>query len=388
MGVKIRQKTKGGPWWVFLNHQGKRKSKCVGDKQTAEAVAKELRKRIAKGDFGLTEKEPLTFQAYADKWITTTVPATCKPSTASDYEGLLKNHILPVLGCKKVTEITRLMVRDFLMSKINNGLNASTAAHMRNVISGVLNLAVDDEIISVNLAHRIGKISKTEKMNRAIDPLTSEELSLLLETFRKNYSRQYPLALTLARTGMRIGEALALQWGDIDFNGRFITIKRGFSRGRVEAPKNGKMRKVDMSKQLTETLSALNHQRKREALAKGWGEVPLWVFISTEGTPLNKDNWKKRVFDKALIKAKLRKIRVHDLRHTYATLRLSKGDNITDVSNQLGHHSVKLTLDIYNHWLPGKKKSEVDALDDLHPSAPYTHPTEKKELAEMANSLI
>jgi integrase len=66
-------------------------------------------------------------------------------------------------------------------------------------------------------------------------------------------------------------------------------------------------------------------------------------------------------------KAELRRIRIHDCRHTYATLRVSKGDNITDVSNQLGHYSVKLTLDVYNHWILGGKKSEVDALDNLKP---------------------
>jgi integrase len=65
-----------------------------------------------------------------------------------------------------------------------------------------------------------------------------------------------------------------------------------------------------------------------------------------------------------LEKAELRRIRIHDLRHTYATLRISKGDNIADVSNQLGHFSEAFTLKIYYHWIPGKKKSEVDELDD------------------------
>ena len=103
----------------------------------------------------------------------------------------------------------------------------------------------------------------------------------------------------------------------------------------------------------------------------------------------DKDNWRRRVFYKVLEKAGLRRIRIHDLRHTYATLRISKGDNIADVSKQLGHHSVKLTLDTYYHWIPGKKKSEVDELDDLtflHPSAPYTHPgrsEDKKEVADI-----
>lgn len=69
------------------------------------------------------------------------------------------------------------------------------------------------------------------------------------------------------------------------------------------------------------------------------------------------------VFLKILEKASLRHIRVQDLRHTYATLRISNGDNIVDVSKQLGHHSVKITLDTYVHWIPGTKESEVDGLD-------------------------
>jgi integrase len=73
-------------------------------------------------------------------------------------------------------------------------------------------------------------------------------------------------------------------------------------------------------------------------------------------------NWRKGVFWKALEKAGLRKIRIHDLRHTYATLRISKGDSITD---KLGHYSVKPTLDVHDHWLPGEKKSEVDVLGSL-----------------------
>ena len=72
---------------------------------------------------------------------------------------------------------------------------------------------------------------------------------------------------------------------------------------------------------------------------------------------------RRRVFYKALEKAGLRRIRIHDLQHTYATLRLMKGDNIVDVSNQLGHADVKTTLEVYCHWIPGSKKAQVDELD-------------------------
>jgi integrase len=103
-------------------------------------------------------------------------------------------------------------------------------------------------------------------------------------------------------------------------------------------------------------------------LEKGWGKPPEWLFYNEAGKPLNVSNLMNRIFVKCLEKAKLSHRRQHDLRHTYATLRIAKGDNILDVSRQLGHHSVKLTLDVYAHWLPGEKKSEVDELDSA--SAP------------------
>ncbi|HUU40177.1 MAG TPA: site-specific integrase [Desulfatiglandales bacterium] len=200
-----------------------------------------------------------------------------------------------------------------------------------------------------------------------MDPLSQEELRKLLDTVQRDKSLKswYSLFLLLSRTGLRIGEAVALQWGDIDFNSRFIHVQRGLSRGRIELPKNGKTRKVDMSQQLTQALKTHLVESKKKGLALGLGDTPEYIFTNEKGGLLDKDNWRRRVFIKALKKTELRGIRIHDLRHTYATLRISKGDNIQDVSNQLGHHSVKLTLDVYTHWIPGKKKAEVDALDDM-----------------------
>ena len=153
-----------------------------------------------------------------------------------------------------------------------------------------------------------------------------------------------------------------------------IEVKRSIVRGRISTPKSGKSRKVDISVQLK---AALRDHMRRFSIGLAEEEKQPWVFPNTEGNPIDKNNWRHRVFNKAFEKAEIRRRRIHDLRHTYATLRISKGDNIGDVSNQLGHHSVKLTLDIYYHWIPGKKKAEVDALDDptlTNPSAPHLHP--------------
>jgi integrase len=119
-----------------------------------------------------------------------------------------------------------------------------------------------------------------------------------------------------------------------------------------------------MSPQLAEVLRGHMLESKKKGMQLGLGNHPEYVFTNRIGGFIDVNNWRRRVFNKVLEKAKLRKIRIHDLRHTYATLRISKGDNIADVSGQLGHHSVKFTLDFYYKWMPGKKKSEVDELDD------------------------
>lgn len=380
MGVTVRQKVKGKgmPWWVFISHNGKRTSKMVGDKVAAQEVARKVSAKLKLGEFGFESQKPIpTFKELADIWIKTTVPAMCKASTLRDYQDILRIHVLPTFGDISVTDITRGKLKDFLLGKINDGYAPSTVSHLKDVISGILNKALDDEVITGNPALRLGKIIKKTDSKQNIDALSKEELKLLLDTVQTHFPGHYTLFLLLARTGVRIGEALALQWADIDFAGRFIDVQRSLVRGVVSTPKNGKSRRVDMSMQLSDELKKHRLKAKKEGFALGLGDMPECVFTNEKGRLIDKDNWRRRVFNKALEKAGLRRIRIHDMRHTYATLRISKGDNIADVSKQLGHHSPKLTWDVYYHWIPGKKKSEVDALDDNyeHLFAPYTHPT-------------
>ena len=163
---------------------------------------------------------------------------------------------------------------------------------------------------------------------------------------------------------MRLGEVLALQWGDIDFSGRFIEVRRNYVRGRITKPKSGKTRRVDMSQQLTETLHHLLMQRKAETLRRGWRALPEWVFCSETGGLLDKDNLRKRVFYRSLAKAGFRQIRIHDLRHTYASLLIQQGESLAYIKEQLGHHSIQVTVDIYGHLVPGGNTAAVDRLDD------------------------
>ncbi|MEJ5359448.1 MAG: site-specific integrase [Desulfobacterales bacterium] len=383
MGVVVRQKKpgKGQAWWVFVNDKGRRKSRKCGSRTVAERVAREIRERLALRDFGIALPAPApTFGHLADRWFSTyaTEAAGMKLSTIVGYRSLRKRHLVE-LEAVPVNKITRGRVRQFLVARLVAGLSQSRVAQLRSLISGILSLAVDEEIIPANsaLGHR-GLFRGAGKARREINPLTAEELALLLETVRTEprFRQHYPLILTLALTGLRVGEAFALEWGDVDFAGRFLNVSKNLVMGRVQTPKNGKPRHVDITPALAEVLKKHLASEKERGLRLGLGGPPKLVFSDRRGGPLDKSHFINRVFTPALQTAGLRRIRVHDLRHTYATLRIKKGDNLADVAGQLGHHSVKVTLDVYSHWLPGQQKAQVDALDSLLalPSAPQAHP--------------
>ena len=376
MGVVIRQKKKGRrqPWWVFINHNGKRTSRRIGDKPAAQAVASKIRTQLELGEFGLDAEnnEMPTFREYAEGYMKTYSAMNHKPSTHDSYQSALNIHLLSDFGEMGLDAITRKDVKAFINKKRKEGLSSGSVRNFKAYFSAIMSEAVDDEIILFNPAARTGKMIKKDDKPE-IRPFTWEEKTKFEGTVEKYYPRYYAFFLTALRTGMRLGELLALKPSDLDFNGGFIEVRRSWVKGKITTPKNGKSRKVDMFKQLQGVLRKHLMDRKKEALKKGWGEPPEWLFYNDVGGIIDISNFRRRVFLKALEKAELRQIRFHDLRHTYASLRVAKGDNLQDVSKQLGHHSVKFTLDVYSHWMPGKAKNQVDELDSK--DAPVRTPT-------------
>ncbi len=215
------------------------------------------------------------------------------------------------------------------------------------------------------MVHAADHKRNQEKM---IEPLTRKELSILLETVENRMPHYYPLLLCAARTGMREKELIGLKGGYIDFNGRLIEVRRNVVRGRVTTTKSGKTHRVDMSLQLTNTLQRLLVRRKAEALKRGRSldyVMEDWVFTTPQGTQLDPNNLRKRVFYRALTMAGLRRVRFHDLRHTYASLLIQQGESLAYVKDQLGHHSIQITVDTYGHLVPGGNRQAVDRLDDM-----------------------
>lgn len=379
MGVKV--KPWKGAYWVFINHKGRRKAKRVGDRKAAELVKVKIQAKLAEGDLSGLEtrsEAPVTLQAYGETWLKTHAGQACKFSTARVYESNLTRHIFPVLGAKALSSVTRGDCRALVAVCREKGLSRKSIENVGRTLSSILSQAVEDSILQANPAFRLGRYYRTgNEITPEIRPLTRAEASLLLQTARQHASREHPLFLCALRTGLRLGELLGLQWGDVDFTGKFIEVRRNLVAGRITTPKNGKTRRVDMSTQLADTLKALATSRKAETLKKGWGNLPEWVFCNEHGGPVDGDNLRHRVFYKLLSKAGLRRIRFHDLRHTFASQLLQQGESPAYVKEQMGHSSIQVTVDVYGHLIPGANRQAVDRLDDATERNPGA--TQKEE---------
>ena len=363
MGVQVRERPKGsGVWYIFVNHNGIRKAKKVGRKKaTAESIAEKFRARLALEDLGILKpkKESRLFKEYATEWLARPHP-DWKLSTHTSHTGNLTKHVFPVFGKTPLDHITRKDLKAFFNRLLSKGKAPGTVTVIRAGISGVLSSAVEDEIIPHNPLRDI-KFKKV-KQKTEIEPLSEDEAERLLEAAKGFLGGQYyPQILCSLRTGMRLGEMKALQWQDMDFDARQIEVKRSCRRGVVSDPKNHKQRRVDMTPQLAEALHELKLIQKKRAIKSG-RPFSDYVFANNRGEIFLRVPF-ENALNRCLAAAKLRRIRIHDLRHTYANIRISRGHNIGDVSKQLGHSSIKITFDVYGHLQPGHFKSEIDELD-------------------------
>lgn len=376
MGVKVREKPKGsGVYWLFINHNGKRKAKKIGkDKRLARDVAKKVEAKLVLGEMNLEKAEPPcpTFKEYAEMWLS--LPHDFKESTRDEYRRKLRLHAFPEIGKCRLDEIDKRRLQSLFNTLLLKGLARSTISLVKVAISEVLGYATEGDLIERNPIKDIK--FKRGKAKKEIEVLTEQEAALLLEKAKEYLGgKYYPMMLTALRTGLRIGEMIALKWTDIDFKERLIEVKRSYVKKRMSSTKSGIIRSVDMTPVLAEVLKDLQTERKKWAL-KTARPVPEFVFVTSKGKLELAENFRYGL-EKCLKNAGLKRIRIHDLRHTYATVRLLRGHNIGDISYQMGHSSIKITYDTYGHWVPGKFKSEVDELDQVQLSATYTQPDSK-----------
>jgi integrase len=382
MGVKIRKKR--GQWYVFVNHNGKRKAKCVGSKSAAEKVQKLLEAKLALGQLDVADAEEAavpTFEKYSERWLKEYAGNVCKPSTIEGYEGVIRNYLTKRFGKKTLDTIKREDVKVMISDMIAAELSRGTIKNALAVIRGMFNQAIEGGIVQSNPAARLGRFTRAahsnDKKGVALTPVETQAFLEAAEELCPDYS---PLFLTAARAGLRRGELVALQFGDINFGtdddagSRYLFVQHNYVRRAHTTTKSRKSRRVDMSRELRRVLLAIREQRLTEARLKGKSDISEeLVFPSPDGNILDPDNLYHRYFVPVLVKAGIRKIRLHDLRHTFGSQLIQGGASIVYVKEQMGHSSIQVTVDTYGHLIPGANVSFVDKLDVV-PAKPEAKP--------------
>jgi integrase len=171
----------------------------------------------------------------------------------------------------------------------------------------------------------------------------------------------YAFFLIAVLTGLRISELIGLQWDDVDFVNHVLIVKRAITSRRLETPKSHYLRSVDIAEDLEPVLERLLAYRKEQWLKNG-APVPEWISCNDEGNFINEFHFRDRKFYPLRRAAGVRAFRIHDLRHTYASLMLQNGEPSTHVKEQMGHHSIQLTVDTYGHRIPGSNRASANRL--------------------------
>lgn len=353
--AKVRKNKRANYWEVdYLDLFGKRKVKG-GFKTKVEAesamvdILSKVQTGTAPGDCKMTFKEAseIFMRLHASK--------KCKYNTEHGYKGYLKNHLLPYFGKLKLCEITPLAVNEFVAQELETGRRNSTVNKYTKLMSQIYSFMIDMDIVVKNPLARIKSLK--EERSEEIRSLSTEETKILLSKTKEIYPDFYPLLFTALFTGMRQGELMGLTWDSINWITRKITVDKNFTHGRVGTTKTGKVRKIDMSLELVKVL-------KEWRLACPKGENNL-VFPNGDGGYQDANNMIKRRFKPALNRAGIDSLRFHDLRHTYASLLLANGAPMKYVQHQLGHSSIKMTMDLYTHLLPEINEQCVNLLDNI-----------------------
>ena len=364
------QERPDGTWRIFVsagngeNGQRRRVSEVVkGTRRDANRRLAELAQAIRTGAY--TPDGAQTLSRFVAEWWPGKA-ASVAPRTADSYRQMLDAYILPALGAKRLAKVTPGEVAAMIGGVVARG-HLTQAAHVHTLAKIVFNGAVKQGAIVRNPAAAVDRPRPPHREMATVSPDEWQRVRQYLEE-RESWAL-LPLTVAIA-TGLRRSEVLGLQWRDIDFGVARLTVRRTFhtlpGRGAViEAPKSHRsLRPVSLDRG---TLAALaEHRQQAERAARMLGlrfRETDFVFAGEDGSP-----WRPSSLTRAwrrTAKALGIKARLHDLRHSAATLLLSRGCPIRLVSERLGHASAGFTLDTYAHVLPGAQAAAAEDLAAL-----------------------
>ncbi len=364
---------------------GKRKvlTRTFSRKMDAEAEARRLEDMRDMG--GLREPSRVPLQQYLRAWLKDVAKSRVRARTFVDYEGTLARYIFsppegaPLLGSVKMHQLSPEAIQKlYTWLHDEKGLSPRTVASLHAVLRSALNYAASTGAIARNPARHA---KPPKQVRKEMTAMTGEEARRFLQEAEED--RFHALWVLLVATGLRPGEALGLQWRDLD--GNRLQVQRSLTRRGVKGwtltePKTSRARRSVVLPPVA--LQALQAHRKRQAEERlragaAWADHGF-IFTTGTGEPLDQINLCRQNFLRVLEKAELGiwkgnetsrqfvpKLTMYSLRHTAASLALRAGLNVKVVSAMLGHASVTLTLDTYTHVIESQQEDVADRMQSV-----------------------
>jgi integrase len=357
-----------GRWhgWITVGVRtnGTRDRRHRSGKSRAEVVRKIRDLEVKRETGGVGAVKVDTVAAWLDHWLTNIAVRRVRPRTLESYESMIRIHIAPGIGRHRLDRLQPEHLDRFYTDLLDRGLSPTSVLRIHRMLSRALKVAMQRGRVHRNVATLVDPPAQ-----RPSDVATSLDLDearavLAASTGLRNSAR-WTVALAL---GLRQSEALALQWKDIDLLNNTLSVRRTLQRVKgaglvYEAPKT---KRSERTIALPLPLVAALHTHKAAQLgermlaSEEWHDEDL-VFAQANGRPIDKksdyDDWCA-----LLQRAGVRHVRLHDGRHTAATLLLSEGVHPRVVMELLGHSQMRTTMDIYSHVMPALAREAADRM--------------------------
>jgi integrase len=364
---------------------GKERHRCyaAGDtRRGAEKVLAEHIKRIHDGDYRAPER--ITFGDYlVERWLPTR-KAQLRPSTYSSYRNDLELHVIPRIGHiplqKLQPEDIDTLYADLLTNGKRNGNGGGLSPKSVRNIHGIIRKALADAMRKGSVTRNVADLADPPRARaRKMDAWTADELRQFLTSIED--SEWYVPIYLAANTGMRRGEVLGLTWRNVDLDNAHLVVEQQVQSVEYEASvadvkTAGSRRTIDLDPRTVTVLKAWRRQQIERHLSTGRRTDDEFVFTHTDGGSVHPDLFSQS-WSRLMDKSEVRRIRLHDLRHTHASILLKAGVPVKVVSERLGHSGPAFTMTVYQHVLPGMQADAARPYGDAVFGGTHTAQTGK-----------
>jgi integrase len=363
---------------------GRRQNKTVGTYRTKKEAEKAERDALTQQERGtLVDPKTTTIAELLDAWLATKA-GSVSPNSHKDYEIAIRRHLKPAFGNVRAQRLAPAQVQARYDAWTAGGMSARMIHRCHIVLSQALAQGLRFGIVTRNVSADVDKPSIARSKPQVWTPdevsaFLSASLARPILTRAGNTGKTRPDDLTplwhfLVLEGMRRGEALGLRWSDVNWDRGAVHISqtiipdksnKGAALIRPRTKTSAGARSVKLTRDTLAVLEAHRDRQRfqRQAAGDAWHDHDLIICTST-GTPVNPNNV-ARSYTRLLIRSGVRAIRVHDMRHTAATMLLRAGVPAKIVSERLGHAGVGITLDLYSHVTPDMQDEAAEAISAI-----------------------